>query len=73
MGQVLPAANEVPLVYTSKGHIPAADLQYATAWKFEPGFIQFTETYTLDGEVVKQSVHVFDKTGVQGAGATANF
>jgi len=73
MGQVLPVETEVPLIYTSKGHIPASDLQYATAWRFEPGFIQFTETYSLDGEVVKQSVHVFDKTGVLAAGATANF
>jgi len=73
MGTTTPAATEEPHVYTARGHMPVAALQYSTDWKVSDTFIQFTETYAYQGQVVKQSVHVFDRTGVTGAGAAATF
>lgn len=53
-----------PLIYTTKGNLPIASLEYSHKWEDEPGYLKFIETYTLDGEVVKQSAHVLMKTGL---------
>lgn len=48
-----------PLIYTNKGNLPEKDLEYSKEWVFENDSIKFSETYKLNGEVVKQSAHVF--------------
>ena len=53
--------DETPLIYTSKGNLPVASLSYSTQWEDNDDYTQFTETHTLNGEVVKQSVHVRQK------------
>jgi hypothetical protein len=53
-----------PLIWTSKGNLPIASLQYAHAWEDTPEYLKFSETYTLDGEIVKQSAHVYVKQGM---------
>lgn len=53
-----------PLIYTIKGNLPIASLQYSTRWEDNENYAKFTETYTLDGEVVRESAHVYDKKGV---------
>lgn len=60
-----------PLIYTTKGNVPVASLQYATQWDRTDDYIKFVERYTLDGEVVKESAHVLalkplDITAIQG-------
>lgn len=55
---------ETPLIYTTKGNIPIADLEYSHKWENLDTCIKFSETYTLNGEVVKQSAHVLMKTGL---------
>lgn len=47
-----------PLIFTTKGNIPVAGLEHQVEWRVSPEQIIFTETYLLDGEVVKQSAHV---------------
>jgi hypothetical protein len=48
-----------PLIYTSKGNLPERSLEYSKEWEFDNDSIKFSETYKLNGEVVKQSAHVF--------------
>lgn len=50
---------ETPLIYTIKGNLPEADLEYSKKWEFIGKAIKFTETYKLNDEVVKESSHVF--------------
>lgn len=57
--------NDEPLVYTSKGNLPIASLEYFYRWEHEPEYIKFIEGYTLDGEVVKQSANVLMLKGQQ--------
>lgn len=56
--------NEEPLIWTSKGNLPVAALEYSHAWEETPDYIKFSETYKLDGEVVKQSCHLNLKHGL---------
>lgn len=51
-------SDQEPLIYTTAGNVPVSSLEYRTAWQFEPRSVCFVETYLLNGEVVKQSVHV---------------
>jgi hypothetical protein len=48
-----------PLIWTSKGNLPEKDLEYSKNWEFKDDSIKFSETYKLNGEIVKQSAHVF--------------
>lgn len=50
-----------PLVWTTKGNLPVASLQYRTEWMLEPECIVFREIYTLDGEEVRRDVHTYIK------------
>lgn len=70
MGETTPGAAE-PLIYTSRGNVPIASLAYSTAWHVGDKVIQFTETYRLGSEVVKQSVHVYDREGSTAAAVAA--
>lgn len=71
-GAVAPYA--APLVYTSRGNLPAADLSFSTSWIVHDDFIQFTETYRdAQGEVVRQDVHVYDRKGISATAVAANF
>lgn len=62
-----------PLIYTSKGNLPIASLEYRYAWDDAPGALKFSEIYTLNGEVVKQSAHVYIKQGAQTTPETGAF
>ena len=55
---------DAPLIYTSHGNLPVASLQYATRWEDAPDYIKFVEVYLLDGEVVRESAHVYAKRGL---------
>lgn len=56
--------TDEPLIYTSRGNLPVASLQYAVRWEDAPDYLKFVETYTLDGEVVRESAHVYSKRGL---------
>lgn len=56
--------TDEPLIHTSRGNLPVANLQYAVRWEDAPDCLKFVETYTLDGEVVRESAHVYTKRGL---------
>jgi hypothetical protein len=60
--------TDIHLVWTTKGNLPVMDLEHQVEWRVEPDQIIFTESYLLDGEVVKQSSHVRVLTGVAMSG-----
>lgn len=62
-----------PLVYTSKGNLPARDLEYRTRWEDTAQYTKFVEQYFLDGEVVRESAHVLAKECVSLEGQQAAF
>ncbi len=62
-----------PLIYTSHGNLPIASLQYATRWEDAPDYIKFVEVYTLDGEVVRESAHVYAKRGLFAESVAGSF
>lgn len=59
--------TDQPLIYTSKGNLPIADLAYSTKWDVTPTYYKLTETYSLGDEVVKESAHVYSLAGITGA------
>jgi hypothetical protein len=63
-----------PLIYTSKGNLPISSLTYETQWILDPGYIQFVERHRdSTGEVVRESAHVYDLSGVAAAALAAQF
>lgn len=56
--------DETPLIYTTKGNVPIDSLIHCPTWEEGDDYIKFIDTYTLDGEVVKQSVHLKIKRGI---------
>lgn len=65
--------SDVPLIWTSKGNLPIADLVYAHRWEETDVYLKFVETYTLGDEVVKESAHVYIKKGAALAGEQGGF
>ena len=53
--------TDVPLIHTMKGNLPIADLKYETRWEVTDDYTKLVETYSLNGEVVRQSAHVLSK------------
>lgn len=58
-----------PLIYTTKGNLPIAQLAYSHRWEDTPDYIKFIETYKLADEVVRESVHVMGKKSLDLAAA----
>ena len=67
--------TDQPLIYTSKGNVPADTLDYHTEWTVQPDFIKFREFYTdkATGEVVKDSTHGYMPQGIASAAVAASF
>ena len=60
--------NQVPLIWTIKGNIPIQSLKHEVSWTLSEENIIFTESYSLDGEIVKQSSHVCILKGAEAIG-----
>lgn len=56
--------TDIPLIYTSKGNLPVASLQYRHFWLEDDIAITFKEEYLLDGEVVRSNAHCRLKKGL---------
>ena len=65
MQNQIDTSNEVPLIYTSKGNLPIADLEYHQFWSEDENCIICNEEYYLAGELVKSNRHVKLKQGLQ--------
>jgi len=53
-----------PLIWTTKGNIPLADLDYKHEWSEDDNAIMLIETYRLGDEIVKQNRHIKLKQGL---------
>lgn len=53
-----------PLIFTTKGNLPIASLDYSTRWEDCAEYTKLIETYKLGGEVVRESVHVMGRAPV---------
>lgn len=53
-----------PLVFTSRGNLPVASLAYSVRWEENDQGIEFHEEYRLDGELVRNNVHIRLKKGL---------
>ncbi len=65
--------TQEPLIWTSHGNLPVSTLVYDTRWEDTPAYIKLVETYSLNGEVVRESAHVFSKQGASIEGQQAVF
>lgn len=52
------------MIYTVLGNMPVSSLVYAVRWEDATDYIKFVETYSLGGEVVRESAHVYAKHGL---------
>ncbi len=62
-----------PLIYTSRGNLPIASMTYETRWEDAPEYLKFVETYSLNGEVVRESAHVYAKRGLFAESVAGSF
>jgi len=53
-----------PLIWTSRGNLPVSSLKREEGWIDNEKETTFFEQYILDGEIVRRSVHVFLKKGL---------
>lgn len=51
--------NDVPLIWTTKGNLPVADLRVEHKWEDTVEYVKLTEIYFLGDEMVKASTHVY--------------
>ena len=67
-------ADEIPLIWTSKGNVPLDLLKMDVIWDVQSTYIKLIERYTdVDGEVVKENAHVYSLLGLTGESAAASF
>lgn len=66
-------ANDVPLIWTTKGNLPVSSLEHYIGWDISEDSIVFREQYRLDGEIVKESAHVKLLKGGEAIPETAQF
>lgn len=62
-----------PLVWTSKGNLPVAMLDYRVRWEQTDAYVKLVETYSLDGVVVRESAHALAREGLDMTGQQAVF
>jgi hypothetical protein len=55
---------DTPLIWTSKGNLPVASLVYAPRWEESDEYIKFSESWSLNGEIVKENAHIYQKRGL---------
>lgn len=60
-----------PLIFTTRGNLPIADLTHEVEWRVSADQVIFVERYKLDGDVVKESTHVKLLTGASVLGEAA--
>jgi len=66
-------ATAEPLIYTSKGNVPAASLTLETAWDVQDSYIKIALRYRdASGELVREDAHVYCNTGMTGDGSVTS-
>ena len=69
----MPHPDDAPLIYTSRGNLPADSLQYRHHWTDNATETTLVEEHWLDGEIVKRSVHTMLKHGTVMCPVLASF
>ncbi len=64
--------DEIPLIWTSKGNLPIADLECKRSWSVNKDEIVFVEEYFLGEECVKRGAHIHKLEGTPLSTAIAN-
>lgn len=54
---------DIPLIHTIKGNLPVSDLDYKEVWENDEHHVTFRQSYFLNGELVRQNVHMLAKHG----------
>jgi hypothetical protein len=49
--------TNVPLIHTTKGNLPIADLTCKVFWSVTDEYVGFTEQYFYEDELVRSSFH----------------
>lgn len=65
--------TEVPLIWTTKGNLPEADLRFEHNWQDTEDYTALTLSYYLGDELVKSSTHVYSKKPLEMFGETQSF
>jgi len=67
-------ADEIPLIWTSKGNVPLDSVVQEVIWDVQKDYIKVVERYKdATGEVVKEGAHVYSRLGLTGEVAVASF
>lgn len=66
-------AQDVALIWTTKGNLPVSSLEYYIGWDISEESIVFKEQYRLNGEIVKENAHVKLLKGGDAVPETAQF
>ena len=64
---------EQPLIYTTKGNLPIASLAYHVEWSENADEVTMAEVYEYENEIVRRSVHVHKKHGIEAGAQQADF
>lgn len=63
-----------PLIYTSKGNLPIASLEFQHKWEDTPDALTYIEEYRdASGEIVKRGVAVYLKRGMLAEASAGSF
>lgn len=60
-----------PLIYTTKGNIPASQLRLNPIWDIQETYIKLNVEHYLGDEMVRNDVYVYDRLGVNANGIAA--
>lgn len=53
--------SDEPIIWTTRGNLPVSQLTYNVRWENTPEYVKLVETYSLNGEVVRESAHALAK------------
>lgn len=50
--------DEVPLIWTSKGNLPLAELEHKVEWQVTADYVTFVSIHRYQGEIVRREPHI---------------
>jgi len=59
-------SNDIPLIYTSKGNLPEADLRMEVEWFVADEYVKVVKRHYLGDELVKEGADVLSFKGAIG-------
>lgn len=69
----VPVEQQIPLIWTSQGNLPEADLRLEVEWSIEPGsYVKVVKRHFLGDELVKEGADVLSLNGMSGEAVINN-